>query len=243
MASELINHNIRLLERQITEAGFPDTVFPELRNHIQAGNEPAIFIPFSTSLEGNDVTGNLYFERQADKQTYSLNYLMLKLGNESKAVWKGNIFTIDADNKTSLKEAYNLMHGRSVYREPSVDPAGKGYWIKLGAREDIWGFADLDYIRNDFRAEKAVEKSIISGLLSLSEKKALAESLKQGNRQEVEVISSKVPLKLYVTAHPAAERLLILDAQKRLFTLKRLVARQESSEDQKKSQHPSLWKR
>src|SRR5450631_2602555 len=149
MEREMGVHSIRLLSEAVREAGFPEEVLPGLAENIRAGKGKMFYLPSATKIDGNPVTGELFFEDQGERG-FEWKSFGLDLGPQSAAMVRENTFTVGNGYDLSLQEAYNLMHGRWLNKEPAFDPEKKGYWVSLGMREGQMENSRLDYIPSNF---------------------------------------------------------------------------------------------
>jgi hypothetical protein len=212
MEKELADHNVRLIAEQLKAAGLPVEPLLAVRERIGSAKEVAIYAPYTARVGRESVSGSLYLERPPARDHFSLDYFSLDLGKDSRALLRENIFMLGTGYDATLREAFNLMHGRSVYREPLFDPERQGYWVSLDPREQWLGFAKLNYERSGFRVEQAITGSALGKLLPPEERVSLAEALKQGDRKALSVEITGVTKKLWAEAVPGIASIRLVDA-------------------------------
>lgn len=202
MEEELVRSNIRLLGEQVRRSGFPESVLPAMREKILAGKENEFFLPYAQRMDGYALKGDLYFQKWPDRQLYLMPYYSLELPADLQAPISENIFKLGTGYDLTLREAFNLMQGRSVYREPVFDQARESYWASLNMKEQWMGFAKLEYEKSEFRVWEGIERSPLARLLRVEEKAALEEALKKGDRSPLEVEVMGVKKKIWAEAAP-----------------------------------------
>ncbi|WP_185213112.1 hypothetical protein [Sphingobacterium mizutaii] len=124
---------------------------------------------------------------------------------------------MNGSNRFTLKEAYNLLNGRSVHKE-LTNVQGERYraWYQLdGKTLDIQGNHKLLQFHENYGydIENQLGRFPIMELREEQSKKRLLESLGRGNRQLVTFELSSGPHKLYVEALPRFKAVCIYNEQ------------------------------
>jgi hypothetical protein len=156
------------------------------------------------------------------KQTF---YLTKKLAGEDggESGQKSRL-----ENKYTLKEAYNLLAGRPVFKD-LVSNEGKQYaaWVKLNFKNqlDNGNYEMKQFTANyGFDLEATLKHYPIKELLNATYKQALTDSLNRGNLQKVTFVSGEgKEEKLYISPHITTGALAVYDANKQRMTTETLV--------------------
>jgi hypothetical protein len=128
---------------------------------------------------------------------------------------KENSFVRGSGYAVNLREAVNLMEGRSIYRQPAFDPVGQGYWVSLSTNEPFGGMRLLEYDRNDFKVEPAIGESPLAWWLDLAAREKLAGELREGSRVRLEVGPSSRKRVIFVEVDALEQRLRFTDSRLR----------------------------
>jgi len=219
MEKELMEANLRLLSEEIRGAGFPEAVLVDLRRQMGQRNAGDMLLFFETEMEGRQVKGSLYLERESAEGPFRFAHFDVDLGKDPGAPVRENSFVRGSGYAVSLREAVNLMEGRSVYREPAFDPVRQGYWVSLGKTGPISGMYLLDYTRSDFRAEVAIRDSPLVQWLDLGAQEKLAGELRQGDRVRLELDVAGKSRAVFVEADPGVGRLRVTDSSWKVVEL------------------------
>jgi hypothetical protein len=155
-----------------------------------------------------------------------LSFLIVKLREGSEAPVKENIFMMANEDRVSLREALNLMHGRAVYREPAFDPLKQGYWMTLNDAKQNWGFGWIDQDRNGFRVEKAMSESILCLGLDSLEMLKVADALKRGDRVPVNMELTGLEKTIWAEVDPRMVKLVLSEDRVKQVALQRPVVEQ-----------------
>lgn len=219
MERELMEVNLRLLSEEISGAGFPEAVLVDLRRQMGQRFAGDMLLFFETEMVGCPVKGSLYLERESADGPFRFAHFDVGLGKDSGAPVRENSFVRGSGYAVSLREAVNLMEGRSVYREPAFDAARQGYWVSLSKTGPIAGMHLLDYMRSDFRVEVAIRESPLPRWLDLGAQEKLAAGLRQGDRVQLELKTAGQRRMVFVEADPGVQRLRVTDSSRKIVEL------------------------
>jgi hypothetical protein len=230
-------------EGQLKRAGLAEAFTPELRNKMEEGLA-SIQHPFQKQYDGDQVSATLHLKKSATSDYYFLNKFELQLQKEGMADSIKQTFYLtkkltgeegsDAgqksrlENKYTLKEAYNLLAGRPVFKD-LVSNEGKEYqaWVKLNFKNqlDNGNYEMKQFTANyGFDLEATLKHYPIKELLNAGYKQALIDSLNRGNLQKVTFVSGEgKEEKLYISPHITTGALTVYDAAKQRMTTDTLV--------------------
>lgn len=153
-------------------------------------------------------------EGQAEsiKQTF---YLTRKPGNTEE----GSDQKLGQENKYTLKEGYNLLSGRPVYKTLTGNE-GQEYqaWVKLNFKNLMSNGnheAKHDHSNYGFDLEKVLQKYSIKELVNDQYKQSLVESLQRGNLQKATFVDKDgKEERLYISPAITLGALNVYDANK-----------------------------
>jgi hypothetical protein len=203
-----VEQNIRLLDDELGCMGFDEAFLNHLSSRIRVGDGKDFILPFEKKFDGIPVEGHAFFELSTTEGLYRLMVFSIKLGEGARGAIRENSF-LRAGDELCLREAFNLMDGRSVYREPWFDPAGEGYWISLDLVKTVAGIYPSKYLRNGFKVSKAVTDSYLVHWMSRTDQERLWVELGQGAR--VRVAAGPEKGSMLIEADPVEAKLKVKD--------------------------------
>jgi hypothetical protein len=165
-------------------------------------------------------TATFYFSRI---ESESLSYVLRKYDaqltwkDKSSSMRKQTFFLIKSVIIT-LKEAFNLLQGRSVYKEFSASTGEKYHaWVSLNlTKKDIHDNYEIEYIRS-FQAFDLGRTLANYPIQELQEEKSalrLIQSLLMGNTEFVNFIVGRKVEKVYIEANPQMKTINIYPAKR-----------------------------
>ena len=196
-------------ESQLRRTGFAEAFTPELKAKMDQGL-PSIQKEFKKNYDGDQVTATLHLKKSANSDYYFLNKFDLQLQKDGRADMVIQTFYTNsrktagegetdgqqqkAENKYTLKEAYNLLAGRPVHKN-LVSKEGNEYeaWVKLNFKNklDNGNFEMKQYTKNyGFDLENVLSKYPIKELNNPTYKQNLVDSLNRGNLQKATFIGA-----------------------------------------------------
>lgn len=235
-------NNFDYLKDQVKYTGFGDALEGDLRQNIEQ-QQPTFSLKHDAFYGEDKLSAELNFKKSEQTDMYFFNSYDVSLQKEGRPETLDQTFYINRGNNITLKEAYNLMEGRSVHKE-LTDKQGEKYsaWISLDFKDaDAKGnFKHNHYHENyGFNLEATLAKYDIKELQNPSHKEDLMNSLKKGNLQSATFIKDGQEVKQYIAANPQFKNVTIYDAeQKRLDTTqgKDQQQSQQEGKGQKESQ-------
>lgn len=109
------NENVEFLHNQMKFAGFGEELNRELVKQLK--NDPGEFkLPFSHTFGKDQVEAELNFKKSKESDMYFFNSYDMTVKREGKPDIT-NTFYINQGQSITMKEAYNLLNGRSVEKE------------------------------------------------------------------------------------------------------------------------------
>ncbi len=227
--------NFEYLRDQVKYTGFGEGLENELKEQILTG-KPSFSLNFDASYQDDFVQAKLNFDRSKETDIYFFNSYQVELHKEGKQEPLKQQFYVHFGNTVTMKEAYNLMDGRSVHKE-LLNKEGESYktWLQLDFKEsDSQGnFKVKHYHENyGYELEKELEKHQIKELQHPAYKQELIDSLKKGNRQSVNLNISGQDSKHFIEANPQYKTVNIYDGNLKKVHLKNHISQEKDQRQQ-----------
>jgi hypothetical protein len=131
-----------------------------------------------------------FFCQSPQKDTYFLQKYRASLHHRTNPIWdKSQVFNLEEGMQIKLKEAFNLLQGRSVFKE--IAPSnGEKYnaWIQLNFREkDVTGNFKMVKFRayHGYELANVLKQYPIQELVDNDLKEVIIQALKAGDRRLV----------------------------------------------------------
>lgn len=197
--------NLDYLQDQVKFTGFGEDLATDLKAAIKLGEEK-FALSYDREFGKDKVSVNLNFSRSKTSDMYFFNSYQVNLQKEGVEESTNQIFYINKGNNITLREAYNMMEGRSVYKKLSTKD-GEEYnaWVGLDFKQtDASGnfkqkqFSD----KYGFDLEMVLERHPIKELESEGVKQDIMDSMRKGNMVGITYLKDEVEEKRYVSANP-----------------------------------------
>jgi len=238
--------NAQYLKKRLVYTGFGEELIPELRQKMAEANEK-FELHFEKEINGKKVEADLKYSLST-QGNYFFNSFDLKI-NRQEMEPLARSFKVSNQETFSLKEAFNLLEGRSVLKAYSkLENKEEGSKI-----EELKSWTYLDNTiknnkgepiirkRNNYDLEALLSKLPIKNLEIPSKKADLIQSLERGNLQSVLIEKDGEFKKHYLEALPKYNSLNIYDENlvKQFFVHKK---KEELAPEQKQKQSDKLVK-
>ena len=203
---------LKYLRDDMKYLGFGDNVLLDQQLEIQTEGTAEGFELYTDAYFDEDtrLEVKLYF-RHSDKQNrYFFNkFDALLVYPEEPARNRAQTFYVFKGKGVTFKESFNLLQGRSVYKN-MIDRDGEKYkaWIKLdfGEKDLHDNYKIKQYgLRYGYELEKVLEKYPIRELQQEKTKADLYRSLQRGNRQLVTFDKETKSEKMNIEANPVSK--------------------------------------
>lgn len=208
--------NLDYLNKQIKFTGFGEGHQEELKTKMQK-QTPDFTIVHQQEFGKDNINAYLQFRKSADSDMYFLNKydLQLKNGPQPDGV-KQTFYLSNKEDNITLKEAYNLLSGRSVNKELTTKE-GEKYkaWVQLDFKNmDKNGQYEVKKFHQNygFDLDKTLSKLPIKELQNDVDKSKLMDSLQRGNRQSVTLQQDGKAEKVFIEASPQFKSLNMYDS-------------------------------
>lgn len=211
--------NLEYLKDQLKYTGFGETFDQDLKEKMLKGEKE--FKLMKEGVYGTDsMSAVLNFKKSDQSDLYFFNSYHVNLKKEgSKESLEQTFYVNNNSSSITLKEAYNLMEGRSINKDLKTKE-GEVYtaWIKMDFKEvdDSNGNFKLNYYHQNYGydLEASLAKHSIKELETPKYKDDLLNSLKKGNLQSVTFVVAGVDSKMYVEANPQFKTVNVYDVNK-----------------------------
>ena len=205
-------NNYDYLAKQTKFSGFGEAHQDELKQKMQH-LAPEFSIIHEQQFGNDATTATLQFKKSTSSDMYFFNSYRLELNNKPPGTpVKQTFYTSDG---FTLKEAYNMLTGRSVQKEKLNKEQEKfAAWFSINFSEnDSHGNFKLNtyYPNYGFDLEKSLAQHPIRELGDAQQKQWLMDSLHRGNRQAVTLQINGQEKKLFVEASPKFKSLNFYD--------------------------------
>jgi hypothetical protein len=203
-----------LLKKTLKYMGFDDKLNVDLEKNIQE-DKPDFVLKHTYEFNKQPVVAELFFKKGGQQSLFFFNKYIatinLKEGQRSQT------FYLYKSNGVTLKEAFNLLQGRAIYKE-LANKAGEEYkaWIQLDMNEkdETGNYKQKLFHENyGYQLLPALEKFPIQELNNEKQKEILVKSLKKGNVQSVSFEKDGQIDKMFVEANPQYKTITVYDAQ------------------------------
>lgn len=211
--------NLEYLQDQVKYTGFGDQLKEKLQEAIEKGSAE-FKLDFQTKFGSETIDAELSFSRSKSTDMYFFNSYKAEIQKEGSDEKLSQTFYINdfnnRENNIYLKEAFNLMNGRSVNKD-LVTKEGESYnaWLQMDFKQsnEHGNFKIKHYHENyGYDLEEALSKHAIKELANDQYKSNLLESLKKGNLQSVTFQKDGGEVKKFIEASPQFKSVNIYDS-------------------------------
>lgn len=229
--------NLSYLQKQLLNMGFGEKLNEELEKNIKSGKKE---FTLNTDQEYNRQAVDYLLHYKAGDDRVFFNKYDASLRDKEMQ----QTFYINKGSGITAKEAYNLMEGRSVYKQlENLENEKYHAWIvidkenkaengnyKLRTFTDGW----------NYKPERAIDKLNIVGINEDGAREKLMKSLEKGNRHQVTAIKDGKEVKLFLEANPSEHRLNLTNwkgESQQLDHYKKAEQQNEQKNDHKQAQN------
>ncbi|KFF16589.1 hypothetical protein [Flavobacterium hydatis] len=229
--------NFEYLKDQIKYTGFGETLENELKEKLQK-EEPNFTLNHTVKYGEDTVIATLNFKKSDQSDMYFFNSYKVELQKENSKEALEQTFYINKGNNITMKEAFNLMEGRSVNKD-LTNKEGELYnsWLQMDFKQnDAAGNFKLNQYHQNYGydLEATLAKHSIKELENPKYKEDLMDSLKKGNLQSATFLKDGNEVKQYIEASPQFKTINLYD-----INLQRIDNRHSKEEKQSETQQAS----
>src|SRR5690606_4942294 len=144
-------NNFNFLSDQVKYTGFGDWLQEDLRKGIESG-KPDFKIPHKITYGADEVSATLNFSKSKESDMYFFNSYAVELKKASEKESMAQTFFINKGSNITLKEAYNLMEGRSVNKNLTTKDGNKvNVWLQMDFKQvDKYGNHKLNQFHENY---------------------------------------------------------------------------------------------
>lgn len=233
--------NVGYLQDQVKLTGFGELLKDDIKAAIEKGGTD-FKLKHDTKYAKDNVSSELRFSKSKQSDLYFFNSYKVALEKEGSSEKLEQTFYINKGKNITLKEAYNLMNGRSVNKD-LTNKEGNVYnaWVQLDFKQtdNNRNFKLRYYGENyGYNLQEALSKLPIKELKNDDYKTNLLESLKKGNLQSVTLEKDGQEIKQFVEACPQFKTIKVYDGEMQRIDMKK-AKDQTQTETQAKSSKKS----
>ena len=236
--------NFDYLKNQVKFLGFGEGLEKELGEMIQTG-QPSFKLDHQVRYNNDDVLSTLHFQKSKESDLYFFNsFDMAYKPTGHDEVLKQTYF-VGKENNLTLKEHYNMLEGRAVYKEfNKLEQTGEGDKVRFRATDETYNaWTQLNFKQTDdngnfparklfgFDLEKTLAKYPIKELDDNYDKSRLIASLEKGNLPKATLAEDGKDQKILIAANPIDKGLKFYDSNMQRLEVKQIqVQKQELGE-------------
>lgn len=196
--------NLQYLKDNLKYTGFGDKLNESLEANVREG-KPSFELQVNEKMHRGDIDANLHFRQSPSTGMYFFNSYEARVVKEN-GFERSQRFYLNNGKGVTLKEAYNLLDGRSVLKD-MTNKEGVEYkaWLKLdfdnkkeNGQYELRQFHQEKY---GFDLKKELQKLNLSELPAERETQ-LMQSLHKGNRQAVNFELGGEKVLMFIEANP-----------------------------------------
>ena len=229
--------NFEYLRDQLKYTGFGDALESQLKEKMQK-EEPTFTMTHNAQYGNDTAAATLNFNKSKESDMYFFNSYKVELQKENSKEALEQTFYINKGSNITMKEAYNLMEGRSVNKD-LTNKEGEIYnvWLQVDFKQsETNGNFKLNHYHQNYGydLEAALSKHPIKELETPKYKEDLINSLKKGNLQSATFQKEGNEIKQYIEASPQFKTINVYDSN-----LQRIDNRKSKEEKQSETQQNS----
>ncbi|MBB6127444.1 hypothetical protein [Mucilaginibacter lappiensis] len=250
---EINMKNYDYLKNQVKFTGFGETLDQELKEKLEQ-QVPAFQLSHQTKFGQDEVNSTLNFEKSKTSELYFFNSYDLSIKQTQSDDTLKQTYFIGRENNLTLKERYNMLNNRSVFKEfKKLEKVGEGEDARFKPTDESYkSWATLNFKETDSQGnflmrklfwdhEKTLSKFPIKELDDSYEKNRLIASLEKGNVQKATIVQDGQEVKVSITANALNKTFDFYDADMQKISVKQIqVQKQGVGNDLKDGEDSSV---
>lgn len=230
--------NFEYLKDQVKYTGFGEGLESELKAKMQK-EEPNFTLNHNVQYGNDTAVATLNFKKSDQSDMYFFNSYKVELQKENSKEALEQTFYINKGSNITMKEAFNLMEGRSVNKD-LTNKEGEIYnaWVQMDFKQaDTNGNFKLNQYHQNYGydLEATLANHPIKELENPKYKEDLMDSMKKGNLQSATFLKEGNELKQYIEASPQFKTINIYDSN-----MQRIDNRHSKEEKQSEAENASV---
>ena len=218
MTSEMVKRNMIGLTKKISKMGLPDSLLPGIKENLQKEEGNFFHAYTKVMVDKLPLDVSLGFQRPDTKGLYDLDIMRVTAYRNKNIPAESSIFLLLPQNEVNIREAYNLMQGRPVYRLAG-DPTKESYWLNLTPIRHENRIVVPEPKMSQLVVETSLNSPPLGNVLTEEQKKDAAQSLKEGNRYplRLRLTHNGQTDQVYLEANPEQNRIDVRNNRKELI--------------------------
>lgn len=209
----MIEKNLDYLKTNVRNHGFGDDLGGEIEAQLKKGASE-FTIAHKTEVNKREMESTLYFGKSDKSDLFFFNKYDTRLKNE-KDETMAQTFYINKGWGVTLKEAYNLLNGRAVYKELTPKEGDKYHaWIQLdfSAKDQHGNYERRQFHQNyGYDLKEALSYYPVKEMGKPEDSRTLIKSLEKGNVQMVTLQLPEKELRVFIEANPQYKTVTLYD--------------------------------
>ena len=225
--------NLTYLQENLKYLGFGETLNPQLERELKKG-EPNFQLKLETEINDKAFAAVLNFRKSAETDWYFFNSYHPTLQRKDGEI-TDRAFYVNKGKGVTAKEAYNLLDGRSVFKQfTKKDGTTFQAWIQLDfEKKDKNNNPAMTQFHDNYgyNLKEAIGKYAIKEIAFPDQEDKLLKSLQKGNLQSVIIEKDGTATKLFLEANPQYKSVTLYDNGLKRIPKESLSAFQSISAD------------
>ena len=226
--------NLEYIKSGLRELGFGENLYPDLESGIRQ-QRPRFSVLSRAKFGDQLMMSAIHLEKSAQSDKYRIakyDTMIKKYPDHYEN--KVQTFFINKNQGVTLKEAFNLLEGRSILK-PTAGKDGKVQhtWLQLDSKkEDRAGNSIVHKYgeTHGFDLRKSLAELPILEIKKPSTKEMLIRSLQKGNLEQVTIVRGGVQEKMFIEASPQSQSVNVYDSKMLKVEKETLVVLQSANQ-------------
>jgi hypothetical protein len=244
IAMEINMKNYDYLKNQVKFMGFGEDLDKAIKEKMESG-APEFILSYEAKFGKGEINTDLHFGKSNGGELYFFNRVDMTFRQPGMEEALKQTYFIGKENNYTLKERYNMLDGRAVYKELNkLAPVGEGEDRKYKATDQTYkAWKELDFKQTDARGnfltktmfwnhEKAIQKYPIKELETPYDRSRLLASLEKGNITKMTAIKDGEEIKGATVAKPRQEDFDFYDSNNQRMELKQVEVQKAQKQEQ-----------
>ncbi len=252
IAMEINMKNYDYLKNQAMFLGFGEEPAKAIHEKMAAGADE-FTVPHQIKYGQDEVNNTLHFGKSNGGDLYFFKKFDLELKQPGVDEPLKQTYFIGKENNYTLKERYNMLDSRAVYKELNkLVPVGEGEDRKFKATDQTYkAWRALDFKQTDERGnflpkimfwnhEKEIKNYPIKELETGYDRSRLLASLEKGNVTKVTIIKDGEEIKGTMAANPRQAGFDFYDSNNQRLQVQKVEVQKAQKQEQGENQNNSL---
>lgn len=212
--------NLDYLKENLRLMGFGDKLHADLEKNIQQGF-PEFVLKMSSEFNKEKMDTVLSFKKSEHSDMYFFNRFDAHLHHRNDPEKdRQQTFFLNKGHGVTLKEAFNLLEGRAVFKELSGKEGKYNAWIQLDfkEKEESGNYKTRQYHQNyGYDLADTLKAYPIKEMQNEQQKERLMMSIEKGNVQSVTMSAAGRDQMFFIQANPQYKTITVFDAHMKML--------------------------